>query len=60
MIAIRQVKRQDWWPAKGTDRQVQMLRQLAADKDRSSDEICQTMGIRRTTYYHYVKTKETD
>jgi DNA invertase Pin-like site-specific DNA recombinase len=38
-----------------TDRQVQILRQLAADKDRSVDEICQTLGIGRTTFYRYVK-----
>ena len=43
-----------------TEKQVQMLRQLAADKDRSVEEICQTLGIGRTTYYRYVKTEETN
>jgi DNA invertase Pin-like site-specific DNA recombinase len=43
-----------------TDRQVQMLRQLAADKDRSVEEICQTLGIGRTTYYRYMKAEEAD
>ena len=32
-----------------------MLRQLAADKDRSVKEICQTLGISRKTFYRYVK-----
>jgi transcriptional regulator of acetoin/glycerol metabolism len=46
-------------PLTSTDKQVQMLRQLAADKDRSVDEICQTLGIGRTTYYRYVKVDHT-
>lgn len=41
-----------------SDRQVQMLRQLAADKDRSVDEICRTLGIGRTTYYRYVSEEQ--
>ena len=43
-----------------TDRQVQMLRQLAADENRSIEEICQTLGIGRTTYYRYVNADEKD
>jgi DNA invertase Pin-like site-specific DNA recombinase len=39
-----------------SEKQLQMLRQLAADKDRSVDEICKTLGIGRTTYYRYVQT----
>ena len=38
-----------------SEKQLQMLRQLAADKDRSVDEICQTLDIGRTTFYRYVK-----
>ena len=41
-----------------TEKQVQMLRQLAADKDRSVEEICQTLGIGRTTYYRYVNADQ--
>ncbi len=41
-----------------TEKQVQMLRQLAADKDRSVEEICQTLGIGRTTYYRYIQDGE--
>src|SRR4051812_7058295 len=36
-----------------TDRQVQMLRHLAADPNRSVEEICDTLGISRMTYYRY-------
>src|SRR5215207_10541416 len=41
-----------------TDKQVDMLNQLAADKDRSVEEICTTLGIGRTTYYRYVKSDQ--
>ena len=41
-----------------SDNQIRMLRQLAADKDRSVDEICQTLGIGRTTYYRYIQDGE--
>jgi DNA invertase Pin-like site-specific DNA recombinase len=40
-----------------TDKQVEMLRHLAADKDRSIKDICRTLGISRKTYYRYVKSK---
>ena len=38
-----------------TDKQVEMLNQLAADPNRSVNEICQTLGISRKTFYRYVK-----
>jgi len=41
-----------------TAKQVQMLRQLAAGKVSSVDEICQTLGIGRTTFYRYVTAVE--
>ena len=41
-----------------TDKQVQMLRKLAADPDNSIEDICKQMGIGRTTYYRYVKRGE--
>ena len=37
-----------------TEKQVAMLRHLAADRDRSVQEICRTLGISRMTYYRYV------
>jgi DNA invertase Pin-like site-specific DNA recombinase len=37
-----------------TEKQVAMLRHLAADRDRSVQEICRTFGISRRTYYRYV------
>ncbi len=40
-----------------TQKQVQMLNQLAADPNRSVEEICQTLGISRTTFYRYVNSQ---
>src|SRR5919199_1311800 len=37
-----------------TEKQVAMLRQLAADRNRSVNEICKTLGISRRTFYRYV------
>jgi predicted DNA-binding transcriptional regulator AlpA len=37
---------------------VEMLNQLAADKGRSVDEICQTLGISRMTFYRYVNAED--
>ena len=37
-----------------TEKQVQILRQLAADKNRSVADICDTLRISRTTFYRYV------
>jgi len=42
-----------------TQKQVNMLHQLAADKNRSVDEICKTLGISRMTFYRYVNAEET-
>jgi DNA invertase Pin-like site-specific DNA recombinase len=39
-----------------TEKQVQQLKQLAADKTNSVQEICSTFGIGRTTFYRYVNT----
>jgi DNA invertase Pin-like site-specific DNA recombinase len=38
-----------------TDKQIDMLNQLAADPNNSVDDICRTLGIGRTTYYRYKK-----
>src|SRR5215212_7584677 len=41
-----------------TARQVQMLRNMAADKSLTVADICKTLGISRTTFYRYVKAGE--
>jgi DNA invertase Pin-like site-specific DNA recombinase len=38
-----------------TQKQVNQLRQLAADKNHTVEDICKTFGIGRTTFYRYVK-----
>jgi DNA invertase Pin-like site-specific DNA recombinase len=38
-----------------TEKQVQMLNNLAADPENSIEDICKTLGISRTTFYRYVK-----
>src|SRR3712207_3875726 len=39
-------------------RQVQVLRNMAADKSLTVSDVCQTLGIGRTTFYRYVKKRE--
>jgi predicted DNA-binding transcriptional regulator AlpA len=34
------------------------LRNMAADKSLTVSDICQTLGIGRTTFYRYVKARE--
>src|ERR687885_1146294 len=41
-------------PKAMTEKQVAMLRHLAADRDHSVNEICRTLGISRRTFYRYV------
>src|SRR5215208_6630046 len=43
-----------------TEKQVEMLNQLASDKNRSVNEICRTLGISRKTFYRYVKNEQED
>jgi DNA invertase Pin-like site-specific DNA recombinase len=43
-----------------TPRQVQILRNMAADKSLTVADICKTLGIGRTTFYRYVKSEEND
>jgi DNA invertase Pin-like site-specific DNA recombinase len=43
-----------------TPRQVQILRNLAADKSLTIADICKTFGIGRTTFYRYVKATQMD
>ena len=35
-----------------------MLQALYADKSNSIDDICKTLGIGRTTFYRYIKTRK--
>src|SRR3954463_11362999 len=41
-----------------TDKQIQMLQHLAADKKHSVKEICQTLGIGRTAFYRYLEADD--
>jgi DNA invertase Pin-like site-specific DNA recombinase len=41
-----------------TDKQVEMLNRLAADRNNSIEDICKTLGISRMTYYRYIKSGE--
>jgi DNA invertase Pin-like site-specific DNA recombinase len=41
-----------------SDKQVQMLRNMAADTSFTVSDICKTLGIGRTTFYRYVKAWE--
>jgi DNA invertase Pin-like site-specific DNA recombinase len=41
-----------------TEKQVAMLRQLAADPNHSVAEICKTLGIGRTTFYRYLQAEQ--
>ena len=41
-----------------TAKEVQMLRNMAADKSLAVSDICKTLGIGRTTFYRYVKVGE--
>jgi DNA invertase Pin-like site-specific DNA recombinase len=41
-----------------TPKEVQILRNMAADKSLTVTDICKTLGIGRTTFYRYVKAAE--
>ena len=41
-----------------TPKEVQILRNMAADKSLTVSDICKTLGIGRTTFYRYVKVRE--
>jgi DNA invertase Pin-like site-specific DNA recombinase len=41
-----------------TPRQVQILRNMAADKSLTVADICKTLGIGRTTFYRYVNADQ--
>jgi DNA invertase Pin-like site-specific DNA recombinase len=41
-----------------TQKEVQMLRNMASDKSLTVSDICKTLGIGRTTFYRYVKADQ--
>jgi DNA invertase Pin-like site-specific DNA recombinase len=41
-----------------TEKQVQMLRNLAADPENLIEDICKTLGISRTTFYRYASAAQ--
>jgi DNA invertase Pin-like site-specific DNA recombinase len=45
-------------PKSLTPKEVQILRNMAADKSLAVSDICKTLGIGRTTFYRYVKAGE--
>jgi DNA invertase Pin-like site-specific DNA recombinase len=55
LSAARSRGRSGGRPKALTDKQVQMLNNLAADRSNSIEDICKTLGISRTTFYRYVK-----
>src|SRR4051794_28829513 len=44
-------------PKKLTNKQIEMLQHLAADKKHTVKEICQTLGIGRTAFYRYLDSR---
>jgi DNA invertase Pin-like site-specific DNA recombinase len=58
LVAARSRGRSGGRPKALTAKEVQMLRNMAADKSLSVSDICKTLGIGRTTFYRYVKAGE--
>jgi DNA invertase Pin-like site-specific DNA recombinase len=56
--AARSRGRKGGRPKALTTKEVQMLNSMAADKSLTVSDICQTLGIGRTTFYRYVKAGE--
>lgn len=55
LTAARSRGRKGGRPPVLTDKKAAIARQLYADKSHSIDEICQMLGVGRTTFYRYVK-----
>jgi len=53
--AARARGKQGGRPKALSEKQIQMLNNLAADRSNTVEEICKTLGISRMTYYRYVK-----
>jgi DNA invertase Pin-like site-specific DNA recombinase len=45
-------------PKKLTNKQIEMLQHLAADKKHTAKEICQTLAIGRTAFYRYLEADD--
>ena len=58
LSAARSRGRNGGRPKALTEKQVQMLRNLAADRERSVESICKTFGISRKTFYRYLKSEQ--
>jgi DNA invertase Pin-like site-specific DNA recombinase len=58
LSAARSRGRSGGRPKALTEKQVQQLMQLAADPNNSVEEICQTFGISRMTFYRYVNKEQ--
>src|SRR3954464_11785444 len=57
LTAARARGRNGGRPQKLSESKAEMARQLYSDRTHSIDEICQTLGISRTTFYRYVKSR---
>ena len=58
LTAARSRGRTGGRPKALTAKEVQILRNMAADKSLTVSDICKTLGIGRTTFYRYVKAGE--
>src|SRR5918911_897148 len=56
--AARSRGRKGGRPKALTQKQIDMLNHLASDPKRSVQEICETLGISRRTFYRYVKPEQ--
>lgn len=54
LAAARSREKSGGRPKALTNEKAEMARQLYQDKTNSINEICQTLGISRTTFYRYV------
>jgi DNA invertase Pin-like site-specific DNA recombinase len=55
LVAARSRGKVGGRPKALTTKEVQILRNMAADKSLTVSDICKTLGIGRTTFYRYVK-----
>ena len=58
LVAARSRGKVGGRPKALTPKEMQILRNMAADKSLSVSDICKTLGIGRTTFYRYVKAGE--
>jgi DNA invertase Pin-like site-specific DNA recombinase len=58
LVAARARGRNGGRPKKLTNKQIEMLQHLAADKKHTVSEICRTLGIGRTAFYRYLEADD--